>query len=135
MEVSLETPGMVGRRQFRKRCPSKRLAFAELYLREVFGQSNLVETRGRKKRQNLSNNLTKKKRQKQKPCGGTTSKENTSNRAACLKAAQHNPQERNAEGLKKTSGGPSRKKSQMTLWQKLLSNRPARAEKMEQLMQ
>ena len=55
----------------RKRSPSKskRLAFAELYLREVFGafgQSNLVETRGREKRQNLSNNFTKERRQKQK---------------------------------------------------------------------
>ena len=92
-----------------KRSHIKRLAFTELYLREVFGLSNLVETRGREKRQNLSNNLTKERRQQQNYFGGTTSKENTSDHAACLKAAQHNPQKTKRRRAEKTSGGPSRK--------------------------
>ena len=81
---------MVGRHQFEKRSPIKRLAFTELYLREVFGQSNLVETRGREKRQNLSNSLKKTRRQNKKPCGGTTTGKHV--KPCCLfESAQHNP--------------------------------------------
>ena len=92
MEVSLKTPGMVGRHQFEKRSPIKRLAFTELYLREVFGQSSLVETGGCEKRQTLSNNLKKTRRQKQKKlCGGTTTGKHV--KPCCLfESAQHKPQ-------------------------------------------
>ena len=100
---------MVGRHQFEKRSPIKRLAFTELYLREVFGQSNLVETGGREKRQNLSNNLKKDKKTKTKNLVEVLPQENTSNRAACLNPHSISPKNRNAEGLKKKVAGHPRK--------------------------
>ena len=81
-----------GRRpSIRKRSPIERLAFTELYLREVFGQSNLVETRGRKKRQNLSNNLKKTRRQKQKTLWRYYHRK-TRQTVLLVESAQHSPQ-------------------------------------------